>query len=527
MNHLNVRPFLPLALAAFALLSACTTIPTDLGRSEVDSLLTERGRNSVESDSGQTRQELLDELTAEPLTADSAVRIALLNNPGLQATYADLGFAAADVYAAGRIRNPVFSASVLNSSVAGTVDQITLGLALSFSDLLTLPARKRLSQTAFAALRLSVGAAVLQTAAATEHAWYDYAGAQQVAAMRQQIALAANASAQMAERFYAAGNINARDLALHRAAASEARLEALDVEAEVMASRNALANMLGLSSAAEWKVQGQLPLPPPSEDELESLILLAQTSRLDLAAARVEVELQADRLGVTEWTRWLGDLELGIEREREADGSRSTGPGLSWEIPIFTQNRDQQLRAEASFRKALAKLQGLDVEVGNSVRLAQAELFNQRARIAEYRDELIPQRIESSARAQEEVNFMLMGVFELIAIKQAEYGAYQAYLQAVSDYWLARTDLRLAVGNALPGDHSGIPFINTEDLLKTSPATMDHSAHGDMQVPESEVSGSDHSQEHHHHEMHDESHREKPSNTPSENPSEEHHGDHP
>ncbi len=464
-------------MATFALLSACTTVPNDLGRSEVDSLLSERGRESADSYSGQDRLELLGQLSADPLTADNAVRIALLNNPALQATYAELGFAAADVYAAGRIHNPVFSASVLNSSVAGAADQITLGLALSFSDLLTLPARKRLSETAFAALRLSIGAAVLQTAAATEHAWFDYAGAQQVAAMRQQITLAASASAQMAERFYVAGNINARDLALHRAAASEARLELLHAESESIAARNRLATMLGLSSAADWQVAGQLPLPPASEDAPESLLSLARSSRLDLAAAQMQVELQADRLGVTEWTRWLGDFELGIERERETDGSRLTGPGMSWEIPIFTQNRDQQLRAEASLKKAIAELQGLDIEVENSVLLAHAELLNRRERTEEYREVLIPQRIESSARAQEEVNFMLMGVFELIAIKQAEYQAYQAYLHATRDYWLARTKLRLAVGNALPGDHNKQPFISTEDLLQTEPASMDHSAH--------------------------------------------------
>ena len=39
----------------------------------------------------------------------SAVQVALLNNRGLQATYAELGIAEADVVQAGRLRNPGFS----------------------------------------------------------------------------------------------------------------------------------------------------------------------------------------------------------------------------------------------------------------------------------------------------------------------------------------------------------------------------------------------------------------------------------
>jgi len=491
------------AVLALTLLSACTTIPPDLGRSEVDSLLADRGRNSAETNSEQALAELLGSLTAAPLTADTAVQIALLNNPDLQATYAELGFAAADVYAAGRIRNPVLSASVLDSSVAGAANQVTLGLALSFSDLLTLPTRKRLSESAFAALRLSLGDAALHTAAATEQAWYDYAAALQIAAMRQQIASAANASAQMAERFFTAGNINARDLALHRAAASEARLQALHAEADTLGSRNSLATLLGLSTAADWNVPDRLPTPPDSEDDVEALISLAQSSRLDLAAARAEADLQADRLGVVNWTRWLGELELSYEREKETDGSRLTGPGIAWEIPIFTQNRDQQLRAEASMKKAVFEVLRLDLEVDNHVRLAHAELINSRAQIAELRDGLIPQRVESSARAQEEVNFMLMGVFELLSIKQAEYQAYQTYLEAVRDYWLARTELRLAVGNALPGDQpNSNTNINTDELLQAAPAELDHSAHGAKQPQDDASPAKDSTDMHKHHQHH-------------------------
>ena len=465
-----------LTLLGMTALAGCTTIPDDLGRSEVDALTEQRGRLSPAAESEQARNDLVSQLATGSISAEDAVRITLLQNAELQASYAQLGFAAADVYEAGRIRNPVIGASVLDSDVAGEMNQITLGLAFSFTDLLTLPARKRLSTASFAAMKAAIGADVMHKAAEAESAWYGYVGAQQVEALHRQLALAAQLSAQLAGRYFDAGNITARELALERAAASEARIRLLDAGTATLEARTGLARVMGLSSGGSWTVPGQLQLPLRQEDELQDLLLLAETSRLDLAAAMAEADLLADQLGVVNWTRWLGDLEVGVERERETDGARLTGPGLGWEIPIFTQNRDQQLRAEAELKTAIARVEGLRNEVDNSVRLDHAEVQQVRERISEYRNVLIPQRMETVARAQEELNFMLIGVFELLATKQEEYNAYQQYLESVRDYWQARARLAMAVGRSLPSSQSAAAgIIETDELLQGPENEVNHS----------------------------------------------------
>ena len=90
----------------FGLLAGCTSIPDDLGKSDVEALLNDRGVQTPE-ESQIDSKEYIDSLSSEALTADSAVRIALANNPKLKTTYAELGIAAADVYEAGRIHNPI------------------------------------------------------------------------------------------------------------------------------------------------------------------------------------------------------------------------------------------------------------------------------------------------------------------------------------------------------------------------------------------------------------------------------------
>lgn len=468
-----VRACLPVLLA---LLAGCAGLPADNGRGSVDQLLADRGR-PVDDPTA----ELLATLTSDTLTPQSAVRIALLNNPDLQSTYASLGFGAADVYAAGRIRNPVLGVSVMSPSRSDERDQLTLGLVTSFTDLITLPARSRLAEGSFAALQQAVGAEVLTVAAQTEKAYYDYVRAQQIAALRMQIAKAGALAAALATRFDEAGNLAPREVAMAHAAASQARLASMEADSAVYAARTALAGLMGVSVADNWVLPAQLPLPVAQEDELDALLLLASRSRLDLAAARAQAEVRADELGVVNWTRWLGEVNIGFKRERESGGGHLTGGSLAWEMPIFNQHEDALLRADTDLQIAINDVRRIAMDVENGVRLAYANLDNARARVEEYRDVLIPQRVATVVSAQQEFNFMLIGAFELIALKQDEYDTYQGYLEAIGDYWRARAELGLATGAALPSAAQiSDQRIDVEQFTQPASGGMDHSAHGAM-----------------------------------------------
>ena len=456
-----------LTVLLMLIVAGCTTVPADLGRSDVESLLEDRGREHAVVAGGEQVSDELERLTSAPLTPESSVRITFLNSPAVTAEFAKLGFGAADLYEAGRINNPVLSAAFLDANVSGEKDQITYGLAVSFTDLLTLSSRKRLSEGAFAALKQSIGAHAMRFAADTEASYYRYVSALQVARLREQTAIAAGLSASMTERYHAAGNVTARDLAMQQAEASEARLRAMAAEAESERARKELATALGLSSGGNWTVPDRLPIPGRAEKDLEALLKLAEASRLDLAAANANAQVLADRLGVINWTRWLGDVDLGIEHERETSGTRLTGPTVGLEVPIFNTHRDSLYRADAELQSAVAEVRRVRVEVDNSVRLAYRILENARARVEETRDVLIPQRIEAVAQAQAEANFMLTSVFELIRLKQLEYDAYQLQIESIRDYWLQRSALGFAVGSALPGVDDAQPDSSIDAELAT------------------------------------------------------------
>jgi cobalt-zinc-cadmium efflux system outer membrane protein len=445
VDGVDSRKFHGLSACLLLGLGGCTTIPRDLGRSDVDALLSERGVLSSAAPAAE-----LDHLLAEPLTPATAIRVALVNNPGLQATFARLGFGAAQVYSASRLSNPSFSAAWLDSDQPGDATQRTLGLAVPFAELLTLSARSRFAEVEFRGLQAAVAHAVAVAAADTEVAFYRLAVDLRLREIRERRATAAELRAELADRFDAAGNITPRELAEIRADAAAAELERLHGEAEVQASRARLAEALGLSTATPWEVDTTLFAPPSDEPSVATLVEQAGRTRLDLIAARAHADMLADRLGFTGWSRWLGDLELGYEREREADGARLKGPTLELEIPLFNQHRDDLLIARADLAEAAANLGGLTLAIENGVRLAYAGVESARARVAVYQLRLVPAHAAVVAETQAEVNFMLTGIFELLEIKQQELVAHEGYLHSVADYWIARAELARAVGASLP-----------------------------------------------------------------------------
>lgn len=414
-----------------------------------------------------------------PLTAEDAVRIALIANPKLRSEYAKLGLTSAEVYNAGRLSNPTFSASIL---FGGAGHQTIFGLAQNFTDVLLLPARSRLAQGEFERVKQAIGGELIDFSASVTASYYRMVGAQQVADMRTAVANAADTSATLAQRFFDAGNINRLELALNQAEASQAKLDALAARSDVDTARADLNLRMGLAAERNgWMATKQLPPPVDTEDDLATLKNLADNHRLDLDAARREVALLEDAYGVSRKTRLLGDTQIGAETEREADGSHITGPNLSVQLPLFQQGQGNVLHARSQLELSRATLDSLRIEISNAVQLAHARVTTARSIALHYRQEALPLRERIVKHTQEQANYMLIGQFELIRAKQQEYDEIQKALEAVRDYWLARVDLARAVGSRLPSDTQIQPLTPpgapVADDVTAPPSVGDHSHH--------------------------------------------------
>jgi outer membrane protein, heavy metal efflux system len=302
-------------------------------------------------------------------------------------------------------------------------------------------------------------------------------------------------SAELARRFYAAGNISELQLKREEAAASQARIDAARALVAARIARLQLNTTIGLSGAdADWQTSDRLPLPVAAEDDPAMLEAMANQGNLALLAQAREVDILRDAAGITRNFRLLGETQIGFEREREPDGSKIQGPTASIEIPIFNQGGARVERAQARYVQARAQLLALQLKTDNAVRLGAERVRVLSDIVKAHRDALIPARETVVERSQQEQNFMLIGVFELIQAKTQEYDAYQGYLEAIRDYWLARLDLMRVVGARLPSETDATGQTpSVSEILTPRGITMDHGGDAAPPQPMADMPGMDHS----------------------------------
>ena len=137
--HIDEEVMLPPISAARRLIPAtlilatagCATLSDDRGFGPVAATVAQHTGaqprwTRTESDRDSIKL-LVTERLSRPLTADDAVQIALVNNPGLQASYADLGIGEAELVRAGRLPNPRFSFSRISNSQSLEIER-SLGI---------------------------------------------------------------------------------------------------------------------------------------------------------------------------------------------------------------------------------------------------------------------------------------------------------------------------------------------------------------------------------------------------------------
>lgn len=434
-------------VAAALLAGGCAQLPLAEGKSNVDALV--QSRIALNAATGPDADAQVVAWLAEPLTLEAAQRIALLRNPALKAAYAQLGLSAADVFEAGRLHNPTIGLSWLFPLSGADGTQFSAAGALGFTELLLRSSRRQLAATEYQAAQHDIAAAVLALMADTQRAWIDCVAATQREAVRQSIADAARLSAELADRYLAAGNIGQLELQMQRADASMAGIDLRTAQMALADARARLQTLLGLGRSEQaWQVPRTLPELParPAPVPLADLQSLALQQRLDLAAARRRAEAAQAGLRNIRRYRWLGEAQLGAEYEREAGASR-LGPSMELSLPLFQQGQGSVARADARQQDAAARVVQLENGILAEVEQQQNKLALARLQVEAFRDGLIPQREAIVLRLTEQANYMLVDGFAVLLARQQEYAAYAGYVEALQHYWSTQVELLRAVGS--------------------------------------------------------------------------------
>jgi outer membrane protein, heavy metal efflux system len=411
------------------------------------------GKSVRWEDDQAAREQALQEvhrLLHKPLTVDTAVQIALLNNRSLQATFEEIGLSAADLLEAATIPNPRIDLAVRFPDKPPSGTYVDYSAAIDFLNILMIPLKKQVAKDQLESTALRVADDILELISQVKGAFYCLQASQQLLKRFKVIVDANAASLDLAQRQHEAGNISDLALARQQASYSRSRLDVATTEAEIRRDHEKLNRLLGLwGTDSDWQIAGELPDVPSSEVPLRALERLALSQRLDLQADYLRLASRAKDLGLTKAFRLLGALDFGIESERETDAQTRTGPTFAIELPIFNQGQARISRGEAALRQAQDRFEALAVDVRSEIRELRDELASKREIARFYQDELLPGQRRILNESLINYNAMAIGNFELFAAKAEEARTEREYIDAVRDYWVTRAELERAVGGNL------------------------------------------------------------------------------
>jgi len=445
MRRLTTR--LPALAVALALLGGCANFSEDRGFGLTQQTARDRlGRDAVwirsESDAEGVRQKVA-ALLAQPLSADDAVQIALYNNPGLQATYAELGISESDLVSAGRLDNPRFSfMRAINRDNDVKIESL---LSFGVMSLITMPMRMEAAGRRFEGTRRGVTAEMLRTAADTRRAWVQAVAAAQSLQYMGQVKESAEAGAELARRMARAGNFSRLTQMREHAFYADAAAQMARAQHAATSAREQLTRLLGLNDPAGFRLPERLPdLPAATRDE-DAIAREAMQERLDVAAARLEAESLAASLGLARITRFVNVLEIGRARVDEGHEPRKRGWEVGFDIPLFDFGGARIAGAEARYMQAAERIRETAINAQSEVREAFSGYRTQHDLARHYRDEIVPLRKKISDEMLLRYNGMLKSVFELLADAREQVMAVNAAIEAQRDFWLAEADLQMAL----------------------------------------------------------------------------------
>lgn len=458
-----------MALLCLPLLTACASFSPDGGAGQVSALTQERvgqgvvlQRTEADVDTAQSRVQALLE---QPLSAERAVEIALLNNRRLQASFAELGIAEADRVRAGRLANPVFSFGRMSGHDGREYERSVM---FNLLGLLTLPLSSQIGQHQLAQAQLQAAFDAVGVAAEARRAFFGAVAAQELVGYHEQVKDAADASSELARRMLKVGNFSKLAQMREQAFYADATANLARARHQAVAERERLVRALGLhGEQLRFTLPEHLPELPKTPLAPQDAERTALDKRLDVLMARRSTEATARALGLTRATRFVNVLHAGYANVSETGEPRRNGYEVELELPLFDFGATRAARAEAVYMQSLHRTADVAVHARSEVREAYSAYRTAFDLARHYRDEVVPLRKRISEENLLRYNGMLSSVFELLADARDQVSTVTAAIEAQRDYWIAESQLQTALTGRSPG---GSPAMGPARATAAEPA---------------------------------------------------------
>jgi outer membrane protein, multidrug efflux system len=437
-------------------LSGCATLSADGDVSEIQQLVQGKtgGANVSLTQDPQAVAATVTDLLKAPITAESAVQIALLNNPALQASMATLGVSDADRVQMGRLPNPHFS---IGRFTEGDTLEIERVLRFDVIGLLTLPWKAKWQGQQHEMAKLMAAQDVVTLASNTRKAWITAVAAQQTAIYMRDVKDAADASAELARRMARVGNWSRLNQAREQVFLADATAQLARAEQTNFSEREKLIRLMGLwGQQINFSLAERLPDLPQTVTEMTDVEAQALRARLDVRSAVSESNYVADQVGFKTVMGYFDGLSLGLTNSTTFDNaaqSQETRRGVEIELPlpIFDWGGGRNARAKAMYLQSAARVREVAVKARSEAREAYHGYRTAYDLAAHYRDEIVPLRKFINDELVLRYSGMLASVWDLLADTRMHVMSINSAIEAQRDFWLAEADLQTTLTGTSTG----------------------------------------------------------------------------
>jgi outer membrane protein TolC len=395
-------------------------------------------------------------LLRKPLTADSSVQIAFLSNRGLQADYNALGVSEASFVEASLPPVPTFSVERL---AGDGVLEIERRLVASLLSLFTLEKRKAIAGIQIRAAQYRAIEATFRLAADVRRAYYRATAARQTVGFLEQARQTVDAAADLTRKLGETGAATRLAQARSGAFYAEVSNQLARARLEEAVAKERLTRLLGLwGKNTDYRLPRTLPNLPPKLRTASQVEVEAIRKRVDVIAARLELDATAVSLGLTEQTRLVSVLDLAglanYERERgdgETTKKHPVGFELEIQIPIWDFGKTKTRRARETYMQAVNRLVALAVNARSEAREAYITYRGRYDISRQYQNQILPLRNLIDEQALLEYSGMLIDISDLLTTERDSILSNIAATEAKRDFFLASVDFQMAIIGGLGG----------------------------------------------------------------------------
>jgi outer membrane protein TolC len=404
-------------------------------------------------------------LLTRPLTASSAVQIALINHRGLQAAFNELGVSEAQMVEASLPPPPTVS---FERIVGSGGFEIQRQIVQNVLVLLTLPRRREIAEARFKQAQARAVEMTLRIAMDAARAYYRTVAANEAVRFLEESQLSAETVSDLAKQLGETGAMSKLDQAREHVFYAEVSGQVAMARLRQRSERERLIRALGLwGGDASFKLANKLPTLPAKPRSMASVEREAVGRRVDLVIARMELDILALQLGLTRKTRLINTLEVaGISKTEkdinpdtgEADKIKRRGFELEVEITIYDFGEARVRHAEETYMRAVNRLLERAVNVRSEAREAYQTYRGAYDIARHYEREVLPLRKIISDETLLNYNAMIRDLFALLGEARARITANSQAIEARRDFWLASVDLHAAiVGGRGVGESFAMP----------------------------------------------------------------------